>query len=108
MKKYLGETLVEQKDTIFKDYTPSDWVIYFIGQYGGFDGSHHKDWVLDQVSRILKGTPIIIKLARWSDGQEEYRISTGEPTKEYYNWVLKLCDGEDGPDTYSYDTGVAP
>lgn len=24
--------------------------------YGGIDGAHHKDWVLDQVVRMLTGT----------------------------------------------------
>ena len=54
-----------------------------IGQYGGIDGDHHKTWVLDQVVRALTG--------------------------DHYNaWVADIKAGEDGPDTYSYDTGIAP
>jgi len=62
MNGYLGETLVEQKDTKYKDFQPQDWAMYYIERYGGIDGAHHKDWVLDQVVRILKGTPIKIKI----------------------------------------------
>lgn len=52
-------------------------------QYGGFDGAHHKDWVIDQMVRILAG-------------------------ERYEQIVREACDGEDGPDTYSWETGVAP
>ena len=54
-----------------------------IGQYGGVDGSHHKDWVLDQVARILAG-------------------------EGYEDWIKVLRDGEDGPETYGYNEGIAP
>lgn len=105
---YLGEKFVSVEETPFNDYEPSDWALYFIGQYGGFDGSHHKDWVLDQAARALHGAQPIIKLARWSDGTEEYRITLGEPPTQYGEWVMQLKNGEDGPETYEYSTGIAP
>lgn len=105
---YLGEEVVDIKNTHFKGYAPSDWALYFIGQYGGFDGSQHKDWVLDQAARALHGAQPIIKLARWSDGTEEHRISLDEPPAQYDAWVAQLKDGEDGSETYEYSTGVAP
>jgi phage terminase large subunit-like protein len=108
MSKYLGQTIVDHKSTKYKDYTINDWVMYFIECYGGYDGAHHKDWVLDQVARILKGTPIIIELAKWSCGTEEYRISTAEPSQEYVDWVIEMENGEDGEDTYDYSIGIAP
>ncbi len=52
-------------------------------RYGGIDGSHHKDWVIDQMVRILAG-------------------------ERYTQIVREACYGEDGPDTYSWETGVAP
>jgi len=52
-------------------------------QYGAIDGDHHKMWVIDQMVRALTG-----------DGYEE--------------WVTKFRDGEDGPDTYAWDGGIAP
>lgn len=51
--------------------------------YGQIDGSHHKAWVIDQMVRALTG-----------DG--------------YKKFVAENCDGEDGPDTYQWDEGIAP
>ncbi len=66
------------------------------------------DWVLDSVIRILNGTPIILKIAKWGNGVMEERISLGEPTEEYYKWVKDIKAGEDGDNTYSYSEGIAP
>lgn len=52
-------------------------------KYGGIDGAHHKTWVIDQMVRALAG-----------DG--------------YDALVAAACDGEDGSDTYEWDTGIAP
>lgn len=52
-------------------------------RYGGIDGDHHKAWVIDQMVRILSG-------------------------EKYEQIVREACDGEDGPDTYSWETGIAP
>ena len=57
--------------------------IEIISKYGGIDGGHHKQWVLDQVMRILLHDC-------------------------YDEWLATYCKGEDGPDTYSWDTGIAP
>lgn len=89
-------------------YSPQDWVMLWIEKYGGIDGAHHKAWVLDHIVRILKGTKMIVKLAKWDNGQEKYRFELDEPTTEYNEWVKEMCDGEDGPDSYSYDTGITP
>jgi len=51
--------------------------------YGGTDGSHHKMWVIDQMVRVLTG-------------------------ENYNDWVRKRKEGEDGPDTYEWDEGIAP
>lgn len=50
---------------------------------GQIDGDHHKAWVIDQVLRLL--------------------------TRERYEQVIdEYCAGEDGPETYSWDEGIAP
>lgn len=54
-----------------------------IERYGQIDEAHHKLWVLDQIARIFQGD-------------------------EYDRWVLEMKAGEDGPETYTYDAGVAP
>lgn len=114
MEGYLGTTIIPQEVTEFKDYGRSDWAMYFLERYGGYDGAHHKDWTLDQIARVMKGTPVIIKVAEWSpndkypEGLKEFRISTGEPSQEYLDWVVSMKAGEDGPETYSYEEGIAP
>jgi hypothetical protein len=52
-------------------------------QFGGVDGQHHKTWVIDQMVRELAGD-------------------------DYERIVADAKRGEDGPDTYSWDEGVAP
>lgn len=103
MPKYLGQTKIKIEKTEFKDYTASDWALYFIGSYGQIDGDHHKAWVLDQIVRVLKGTKVCVAIAKWDDGQEEYRISLGKPSLKYLNWVNEMRSGG-----YEYDEGIAP
>ena len=106
---YLGEKVIPIDQTPFKGWSASDWALYYVERYGGFDGAHHKTWVLDQVARILKGTPVIISRAEWTDHEPEWRVTLREPpTQEYLNWVKDMKAGEDGPDTYEYDEGIAP
>jgi hypothetical protein len=51
--------------------------------YGGADGVHAKMWVIDQMLRLLLGD-------------------------SYEARVVEAKAGEDGPETYSWDTGIAP
>ena len=51
--------------------------------YGGIDGAHHKAWVIDQMCRALTG-------------------------ENYKKFVKKAKSGEDGPNTYDWDVGIAP
>lgn len=60
-----------------------DLAIEMAVRYGGIDGAHHKAWVIDQMVRILAGS-------------------------DYAQVVKDACDGEDGPDTYEWNVGIAP
>lgn len=60
-----------------------DKAIELAVRYGGIDGGHHKAWVIDQMVRALAGD-------------------------DYDRIVRDAKDGEDGPDTYDWDTGIAP
>ncbi len=52
-------------------------------RYGGIDGAHHKQWVIDQMVRTL--------------------------TAHHYElWVREHNAGDDGPETYDWDEGIAP
>lgn len=50
---------------------------------GQEDGDHHKMWTIDQALRILLGD-------------------------RYGQAITDYCAGEDGPETYSWDVGIAP
>jgi hypothetical protein len=50
---------------------------------GQVDGQHHLRWVIDQAVRVLAGS-------------------------DYERRIADYCDGEDGPETYSWDEGIAP
>lgn len=111
MEGYLGETPVDiSAHAEFASWTPADWAMLFVERYGQIDGSHHKTWVLDQVSRILKGTPVVVTQARWSNGMSEYRYEVGEPSEAYLAWRDEMhgATGEDGEREYGYDEGIAP
>jgi len=108
MNGYLGETEIPIAETVYKDYTPAQWAMLWIEKWGSIDGAHHKTWVLDQIARILHGTPVIAKMAKWDSGDQELRLNLGEPTPEYLQWAEEMKEGEDGPNTYDYDCGIAP
>lgn len=112
MAKYLGDVLVDiQSHPEFAEYTEKDWAMYFIHRYSGIDGGHHKDWLIDQVARILKGTPVIVEKASWDNGESEYRVTTGTPSPEYEVWVQEMLgeyDEENEEYEYTYDVGIAP
>lgn len=75
--------------------------------YGGHDGAHHKDWVIDQMTRALTGCPVLKKTAIDPKGAPyEYEVQ-GE-SAEYVALVADVCSGTDGPNTYSWETGIPP
>ena len=61
-------------------------------KWGGIDGGHHKDWVIDQMVRALTGC----------EG------ATGGESNEYREFVKLASEGPYGPDTYPWETGIAP
>jgi hypothetical protein len=89
LKTYTGNCWLQYKRTEFckrnevKEAEQS--ALDIIIQYGGIDGAHHKDWVLDQVVRTLIGDDI-----------------------KYKEWVSLAKSGEDGENTYEYNEGIAP
>lgn len=91
----------------YKDYTTNDWIMHFIEYYGQCDGGHHKQWTLDQIVRIIKGTPIIIKQY---DHFKNETIDTGEPSQKYLDWVEERLGAKigNGDYEYGYDEGIAP
>jgi hypothetical protein len=109
--QYLGEFDVDIAQTPYAGFTSQDWATLYIFSYGQIDGAHHKQWVLDQVSRILHGTPVIVTVRKWDNGNEEFSYNTGEPSQAYLDWVEEyLGEYHEESDSfeYSYDEGIAP
>lgn len=73
----------ELSTSVVEEKSPTQKAIDLIVEYGGIDGAHHKDWVLDQVVRVLAG-------------------------ERYEDVVREATAGEDGPDTYEWNEGIAP
>ena len=75
--------------------------------FGGIDGAHHKQWTIDQIVRALTDCPMV----EWvPDGVTRVfgLNSVQGESEEYQAWVRAVCEGEDGPDTYEWDVGIAP
>ena len=111
MTVYLGAFPVALADTPYANYTPNDWVMQYMFSYGQIDGAHHKQWVLDQIARILKGTPVLVDLRKWDNGHSEFQFYLDEPSSEYLNWVKEYrgeWDEENECHEYEYDEGIAP
>lgn len=64
--------------------------LYIAYKGGNPDEAHHKQYIIDQMIRALTGC----------DEDNE--------TEEYKEWVGHFEDGEDGPNTWEWDTGIAP
>ena len=58
-------------------------VLLLIERFGGIDGEHHKQWIIDQIVRVLT-------------------------EENYMHWVEDMKDGEDGPNTFEWEEGIAP
>lgn len=102
-----GEYLGEEDVTSEYNFSKEELVRKFLERFKGIDGGHHKEWLLDQIARIINGSSVAIKKAKWEDGHTELRFRVGE-SEQYRDWVKKMKAGEDGPDTYFYEEGVAP
>lgn len=82
---------LSEKDTLILD---------LIEAYGWIDGAHHKDWVLDQIARVVFG----------ATETNDFPLNIGEPPEEYHQWVQSLRGEQDndGEYEYSYSYGIAP
>lgn len=76
-------------------------------KYGGIEGDHHKAWVIDQMVRALTGCPMILKDAIDCNGIPYTFEDMGE-SQEYLEVVRDARKGEDGPQTYNWEVGIAP
>jgi hypothetical protein len=71
------------KDNKQLSFERIDEAITIAVKYGGIGGEHHKAWVIDQMVRTLAGG-------------------------RYDTIVKDARAGEDGPESYDWDVGIAP
>ena len=76
-------------------------------KYGSTDGAHHKMWVIDQMIRILTDCPTVTLPAIDANG-ELYRYEDLGESDRYRELLAAFRSGGDGPETYSWDKGIAP
>ena len=76
-------------------------------KYGGIDEDHHKTWVIDQMVRALTGCPTVQQEGTDTHGKKYICNALGE-SEEYRELVRRARGGEDGPETYDWNTGIAP
>jgi hypothetical protein len=74
---------------------------------GQNDGGHHKAWAIDQMVRALTGCPQVTLTAVDAQGQTYTYPGQGE-SEQYRRFIAAYKAGEDGPDTYSWEEGIAP
>jgi hypothetical protein len=77
-------------------------------EYGDYDGDHHKMWTIDQMIRVLTGSPLEKKPLRTDIHGIRYTYDHLGESDAYNAFVADYNDGEDGPDTNEWDTGIAP
>ena len=78
-------TWLKGRGWIATSRTPTIEAINMILRYGGTDGEHHKQWVIDQVLRILVGDK-----------------------KKYDEVIKRACEVEDKKNKHEWDVGISP
>jgi len=100
MEGYLGEFPVDIKaHPEFSEYTKESWILRWIEMFGGIDGSHHKDWLVDQIAQIVTGAEVSVVQGKWDNGFCQYRYYL-KSTPAYDAWI-ETFDG-------NYDAGSPP
>lgn len=116
MEGYLGQEDITE--SFNQEHTAMDCIQLLITVYGGIDGSHHKDWLLDQIARLTHGGQLTVHKASWDNGHTEFRYGHVSETPEYLEWRVNIqkcedlsCECHDPDDDhycYNYDDGIAP
>lgn len=102
---FLGEQAIDvASHPVFGSFDRTAWALLLAQENADVEGAAHKAWVLDQVVRVLHGTPVAVRLASWSDGREEHRFCLGVPSASYQQWRQALAENGN----VNYDEGIPP
>ncbi len=77
-----NEKYADEVQELEKALEAKDKALDMIFEWGGIDGGHHKQWLLNELVKVL--------------------------ADDHGEWIKKFNDGEDGADTYEWDEGIAP
>lgn len=77
-------------------------------KYGGTDGEHHKMWVIDQMVRVMTGSPIVKSEVHLDPHGDGYTFDELGSSLSYEAFVSAQNVGEDGQNIHEWDTGIAP
>lgn len=75
--------------------------------HGQTDSAHNKAWVIDQMVRALTDCPMVTKWGTNAHGASYPYQARGE-SEAYRRFIATHNNGDEGPDTYSWDEGIAP
>lgn len=79
-----------------------EYALKLLVDYPLIDGDHHKQWVLDQVARVLANSPTVAATAVDAHGETYVYPTLGESDR-YRAFVAEVV-GEGG----EWSTGIAP
>lgn len=79
----------------------------YAARYAGYDGAHHKDWVIDQMVRALTGCPMIQETAKDVNDDTYTYLAQGK-SQEYKELIAAIKFGADGADTFDWNEGIPP
>ena len=84
-----------------------DAALDWLKSHGVSDEQHHMEYAFDLVVRILTGCPEVTAVAVDANGTTYSYTTLGE-SQEYKDFVREYQDGDDGPESYTWRTGIAP
>jgi len=95
MEDYLGADDIS--DEYIQSKSKDEIILDYITMYRGIDAAHHKDWLLDQITRIVHDGVPDTKRATWENGHTELRLSFVSGSNKYWEWRSDLtkCDDSD-------------
>jgi hypothetical protein len=98
-----GELVDTSTHETYSNFKPADFAMLYIKMYGCIDGAHRKDWLIDQIARILLDATVEVRLAFWASEKTEYRFEVLDDSPEYTKFVQDTIDHG-----YEYKVGIPP
>lgn len=78
MEGYLGEFEVNANYTKYSGYTKIDYALEWMEDVEKDMGANVIFKAMKGAEKILRGSKVIVKEARWKNGYKEYRLYIGE------------------------------